>query len=107
MRTQSKLATLVLGALAGLAGCNQHVDSYNKGKVDGYDAIAFVDGGGRRLTILAGKEYDNGRLTAYDGNNDVRFVEISLTDLPRGHPLEAYASLDKLEQVYTNIVTKQ
>lgn len=105
MRKQTKLATLALGVLTGLSGCEKsNVDKYGKGKIDGYHATAFVDGNMRTLVIHAGDVYKEGVLLATDVNNDGRFDEITLDTLPKGHPLEQYANLRRLEEVYSQIV---
>lgn len=111
MRKQPKLAALVLGILASVGGCKEIVrdtsrDFGKEGKVNDYDAVAFIDGEGRHLTIMGGDLPDSGYITALDRDNDGRFDEIKLRYMRKGHPLETYASLERLEQAYNSIVNE-
>lgn len=64
--------------------------------IGGYTVRADSVGRLRRISINEGNNY----LTAIDSDNDGRFDEINLVDLPKGHPLEQFANLNELERVY-------
>jgi len=64
-------------------------------------ACVFDDGQGRHLAVFT--EDNQSALTAVDYGNDGRFDEINLKALPKGHKLESYANVNKLEQIYVEI----
>jgi hypothetical protein len=88
-------------------GCRDRSKDFGKfGKVDGYNAVAFVDGPSRRVTIYAGNDIEDGYITALDRENDGRFDEIQMYKIPKGHPLEKRASLEGMEQAYAEVAGK-
>ncbi len=97
----TKLVALALGALVGAGiGCRDSSKHFRKeGTVNGYRAIAGVDSEGRKLTLWAEGE----RFHAVDVNNDGRFDQIFLRNVPMGSPLENYASIEAAEKAYQNI----
>jgi len=108
MEKTSRICAFALGTLATLCGC---VDTSNfvikDGKVDNYEARIGIDGAGRHIVIYGDKRFSEGRLSAVDSDNDGRFDNISLIDLPKGHPLEDYTSVTKLEEAYDNFIEEQ
>ena len=86
------------GAFAVLAGR----DTRREVKVDGYDIIADDYGHSRTVII----KDSSSRLTcipsviAEDYENDGRFDTIEFNLVPKGHPLEQFESLQRLEEVY-------
>lgn len=108
-----KLATLGLGIFTtGLAvtTCARYLEQQRKEngdlvvnkQVDGYNVRADSVGRLRRISISEGNNY----LTAMDGDNDGRFDEIILENVPKGHPLELLANLPELERVYSEATRK-
>lgn len=67
------------------------------GKFEEYDAVAFSMTQ-REFTLKEGENY----IFAVDSNRDGRFDEISI-HLPKGHALEKYVSLQKLEEAYAQL----
>ena len=98
---------LPIALVGGLSGCTNRDFSQDFTKhtdYKGYDAIIYISAGKRKLIL---SERNDPRLGHYlsgeDRNNDERFDSVHLNDLPKGHPLEQYASLDSLEKVYNEI----
>ena len=77
---------MLFGVSLALGGCGDTSQNFNKrGKIDGYDASAFVDAVGRHFNMEAGKRIEDGHIHAVDWGNDGRFDEIRIWDLPKGH----------------------
>ena len=92
------LKNLILIAGLSLAGCRDASNDFvYRGKIEDYNAVACFDGV-KRIAIMDGKNCISARDFAGVG----RFNEISLS-LPKGHALEKYASLEKLEEVYDKL----
>lgn len=88
--------TIGIGALV-LAGCRDRSNDFvYHGKVDRYDAVVAIDGGGREIVLNDGDNY----VSANDRYPiDGRFDKIIIY-LPKDHPLEKYANLQELEKAY-------
>jgi len=71
-----------------------------------FDAVSFNDPEGRKLILtepyLKGGNLNAPRVTAFDsrGNGLGRIDLINLENVPNGHFLEGYASLETLQRVY-------
>ena len=94
------IAGLSLGSI--LASCRDRSNDFTYyGKFEGHDAVAAFDGV-RSVTIRDGDNYINARdFNARDVYTE-RFDRISIL-LPKGHELEKYANLEKLEEAYDKL----
>lgn len=101
------ICALMLFASVSIIGCQDRDKNFHKeGHFrDFYLSVSFS--GGERTVFLSsdslGKEY----FIAKDYNEDSRFDRIDLFNLPKGHPLEAYVSLDSLEMAYKYMIHAQ
>lgn len=97
-------ALTVLPSFFG-TGCTNTDNFEFRKKFREYDAIAGNVGGERKITLLVNEDnVTEGFLYATDKDQDGRFDTIKLRNLPKGHPLEAYARLDSLERAYDETV---
>lgn len=64
------------------------------------------DRGDRRYIRLSDSKESRGSLVAEDFGNDGRFDRINLFGVPKGHPLEKYACLAKLEEAYCKVISE-
>ena len=112
------LRSLVTAGILGVAvaGCNlpQFPIYGNLTTKEGYKVSGTEDGMGRHLVIedsyltssakgLLGHDF----LTVWDRDNDGRFDEINLSYLPKGHPIEAYATLNKLDSLWKRLPVRR
>jgi hypothetical protein len=109
-RINKGIATLCM--IAALAGCSKNPEHFTK-KFDykGYNAWIEHKNNGRKITLIEKtKDFYKPAVWAQDNENDGRWDRLELVDVPKGHPLEEYASFEKLEQAYqavTESVNKQ
>ena len=96
-----------LGLVAMLGACKPDMTKY-KGDYQGYSYEINVFKDEREFSLSKPYESLRGKISygihAEDWNNDGRFDTISFYGLPKGHPLEEYVNLQKLEQAYQEIM---
>ena len=103
MKTLSKLQTIVLGTAFCLSGCRDPSHFKKSGVVDyKYLGVAELNADGRFITVYEGTNFSKNYVHSRDTDNNGRFDFISIT-VPKGSPLEEYARLEKLEEVYRKI----
>jgi len=84
----------------GIKSCQPVIQK--QGTFENFYVSAFDRGDSRYIRLSDSKKI-TGSLVAEDFENDGRFDRIWLFDVPKGHPLEQYVSLDKLESIYRYI----
>ncbi len=100
---------LGLAAVGGVKACNER-PKYERGTYQGYDVTVSDDKAFREIFLScqdnkAGeKEYSGPRIEAMDYGRDGRFDTIKLLGIPKGHALEGYANLEKLQEAYQSVV---
>jgi len=82
----------------GIGGCEKSTDFVRDSTYKGYVTRIAKDGAGRHVNIYEGKDSEQ-RVYACDRDNDGRFDEIRIY-VPKGHPLENFATLETLEDAY-------
>jgi len=124
-KTLSKLGRiLALPLVVGMAGCAPDRDNSNDfsklGTYEGYTVNASMTLEGKKLSIIdanynegfwGGSPYlfalDDGGFDSETGEKtfypDGRFDNIDFRSIPKGHPLEQYISLDKLEEIWQHV----
>jgi len=90
--------------LAGiLAGCHDSSQGFIKrGTFDGHEVVIGIAGNGRTVRI-GNPNNESSYVYACDRDVDGQFDEIFLSEIPKGDPLERYAHLAKLEEVYSSL----
>lgn len=104
-KTASNLTKLGLGiALAVLPSCSRNYSAKEKTIEDGTRVVIEEDKDHTIMRLLDGEEYV---LIAEDGRGpakkDGRFDTITLYHLPKGHRLEEYANVKKLNELYKKL----
>ena len=107
-KTLNKLLTAGAVGLA-VAGCGGDTSAFFKKEklMDPYIVTIGNNGFARYIRIT--QVSDSGKLegpflSANDQNKDGRFDEIILRYLPKGNPMEKYASLDSLNALYDKVL---
>ena len=104
MKTTLALLAVTLAGLGFLlGGCRDDSQDFEKiGTIEGkYRATIGINGNGRRVSI---GDKDSGRfMYAEDFENDGRLDKLQLIDIPKGSPIEKYASLEAMERVYQEV----
>jgi len=109
------LRILTLVGILGLSGCKIPEDSF--GTYEGYPFRVHNYLGGKTLNIYldqksaqtAGScDCSGGSYIQFkDENNDDRFDEIHLINIPKGHPLEKFASLQEGHKILAPLIDKK
>lgn len=99
-----KLSTIALGTALGLlGGCADTSKDFKKaGTFEGYPVKTWR---AANMTNIRVEDANDRRLFIYALDNappDGRFDEIKLV-VPKGHPLEQYASERKLEEIFAHV----
>lgn len=104
-----RLQGLMVGSVLALAACGRVKDPQDFSSMsdmqignDIYAVHATRNFGRRDLTISKVRDDKSIHLTAQDIDCDGRFDDVTLRNVPKGHPLEQYVDLGKLEKVYTD-----
>jgi len=108
MKTLRNIITGI-ALLGGLAGCGEKREymPQTETQINGYIVRASVGdiAPGMHIVIQENKDTLYKPLVfARDNDVDGRFDEIGLQNVPKGHPLEAYANLDSLEVMWNRAV---
>ena len=92
----------LVAAGAGIGGCRDDAstDFVRDSTYKGYTTRTSKDGAGRRIFISEANDKEK-YIFANDYDFDGRFDAIRIC-VPKGHPLEKYATLKTLEDAYRN-----
>lgn len=108
---RSKLLCMLGIGLAGLIGCNYPDKKPIETEINGYKIKISYSGEGTRMVIMGTKPPILApaipSISALDQNNDGRFDEISLCEIPKGHALEQKVNLAELERIYQEALRKE
>jgi len=92
---KKSLSLICAGLLS--AGCGK---TYY-GSYEGY-AVRINENGERKIVRLYSKEGNGGRIV-FDIRKDIGTDQITISNLPKGNPLERFASLEEGRNIYSQI----
>ncbi len=99
-----RLSALGFGVGLGISGCIDRSQYFVKnGVIDGYETQAARNENGCVFLMIDEKPNEISYLCGLDRNCDGRFDKIDLDSVPKGHPIEKYADIRKISELFKQL----